>query len=72
MSKEAVSPVQMRILCLSSQLNTVWPTSHHKERETITLNSQGGTYVREETRQCPFLAETSSFENRAGVPVEII
>lgn len=57
MSKGAVSPPQMRIHCLSSQLNTVQPTSCRKERENVTLKKEGSRrrrHVKEEARQYPF------------------
>lgn len=40
MSNRAVSPPQMRILCLSSQLNAMQPTSRHKECENIILKTE--------------------------------
>lgn len=66
MSKGAVSPPQMRILCLSSQLNTVRPTSRHKEHWKDYWRGREGDKWRKKPDNALFFTETSHIENRAG------
>lgn len=66
MSKGSVSALQMRLLCLSSQLNTVWPTSYHKERETITRIEREWRMSRLDPTMSFFFTQTSCFKYRTG------